>query len=235
MRGRIAWRWGGFGCPYAEVVEPLVVGFDLDLTLINSRPGIGATYRALSARTGVFIDSDAALHRLGPPLEVELALWFPATDVSAMADEFRRIYPDFAVTSSPALPGVVESFAAVRRHAGRIIVITGKYEPNAQRHLRHLGLAVDAVVGWAWAEGKMVAMLTHGTHVYVGDHPADMAGARAAPPPTPLGGLTGDHSEAELLDAGADVVLPDLSDFPAWLDSYRSTARISVGLGGTDR
>jgi phosphoglycolate phosphatase len=216
-------------------VEPLVVGFDLDLTLIDSRPGIGATYRALSDSTGVFIDSDAVVRRLGPPLEVELATWFPADDVDAMANEFRRIYPDFAVTASPELPGVRESFAAVRGHQGRIIVITGKYEPNAQRHLRHLGLAVDAVVGWAWAEGKVAAMLTHGTHVYVGDHPADMAAARSAHPTKAVGVLTGDHTEAELLAAGADVVLADLSSFPAWLDDYLTTDRISVGLGGTDR
>jgi phosphoglycolate phosphatase len=216
-------------------VKPLVVGFDLDLTLIDSRPGIGAAFRALSASTGVFIDCEAVVRRLGPPLDTELALWFPADEIEAVADEFRRIYPDFAVTASPALPGAFESFAAVRRHDGQVVVITGKYEPNARRHLSHLGLAADAVVGWAWAEGKVAAMLAHGTEIYVGDHPADMAAARAAHPTTAIGVLTGEHSEAELVDAGADVVLPDLSEFPAWLDDYRSTARISVGLGGTDR
>ena len=33
------------------------VGFDLDMTLIDSRPGIAATYQELSARTGVAIDA----------------------------------------------------------------------------------------------------------------------------------------------------------------------------------
>jgi phosphoglycolate phosphatase len=216
-------------------VQPLVVGFDLDLTLIDSRPGISATLRALSAHTGVFIDHEAAVRRLGPPLDVELALWFPAEEVPAMGDAFRRLYPDFAVTSSPALPGAAESFAAVRRHSGQIIVITGKYEANAHRHLNHLGLVADTVVGWAWAEGKVAAMIAHATQVYVGDHPADMVAARAAHPTTAVGVLTGEHSEAELLDAGADVVLSDLSEFPAWLDDHRCAPRISVGLGGTDR
>jgi phosphoglycolate phosphatase len=31
---------------------------------------------------------------------------------------------------------------------------------------------------------------------------------------------TGPVSAAELADAGADVVLGDLTEFPAWLDSY---------------
>lgn len=212
-----------------------MVGFDLDLTLIDSRPGIAAAFSALSAHTGVFIDGEAAVRRLGPPLDVELARWFPADQVPAMGAEFRRLYPDVAVSTSPALPGAIESFAAVRRHAGQIIVITGKYEANARLHLAHLGLTADVVVGWAWAEGKVTAMLAHATTIYVGDHPADMLAARAAHPTRAIGVLTGEHSEAELLEAGAELVLPDLSEFPAWLDDHRATSRISVGLGDTDR
>ena len=54
----------------------LVVGFDLDMTLVDSRPGIRAVYDALAAESGIAIDSAAAVSRLGPPLEDELALWF---------------------------------------------------------------------------------------------------------------------------------------------------------------
>ncbi|MCZ9344745.1 HAD family hydrolase, partial [Streptomyces sp. TRM76130] len=45
------------------------VGFDLDMTLIDSRPGIHACYVELSARTGTHVDADLAVTRLGPPLE----------------------------------------------------------------------------------------------------------------------------------------------------------------------
>jgi phosphoglycolate phosphatase len=54
-----------------------VVGFDLDMTLVDSRPGIRASFEALSAETGVDIDVDMILSRLGPKLESELARWFP--------------------------------------------------------------------------------------------------------------------------------------------------------------
>ena len=208
-------------------VAPLVVGFDLDLTLVDSRPGIAAAYRALSDRTGVYIDADAAVTRLGPPLEVELALWFPADQVPAMADEYRLLYATAAIAASPALPGAVEAFAAVREHDGRIVVITGKFEPNARLHLTHLGLVADAVVGWAWAESKVTAMTEHGVGVYLGDHPADMAAARAVPA-TAIGVLTGAHSADELHAAGADTVLANLTDFPQWLEQ-----RHDVGWVGT--
>ena len=42
-------------------MSAFVVGFDLDMTLIDSRPGIAATYRALSEETGVPVDIDAAV------------------------------------------------------------------------------------------------------------------------------------------------------------------------------
>ena len=208
-------------------MAPLVVGFDLDLTLVDSRPGIAATLRALSDRTGVFIDADAAVTRLGPPLDVELALWYPIAEVAAMADLFRQLYPTTAIASSPALPGAIEAFAAVRARGGRVVVITGKFEPNARLHLAYLGLEADAVVGWAWAEGKVSAMTEYGVTVYLGDHPADMAAARAVPA-TAIGVLTGAHSADELRAAGADTVLENLTDFPQWLEQ-----RHDVGWVGT--
>ncbi|GAA1827530.1 HAD family hydrolase [Luedemannella flava] len=203
---------------------PLVVGFDLDLTLVDSRPGIAAVYRALSAETSVFIDADAAVTRLGPPLDEELARWFPEAHVAPMADRFRALYPSHAVAASPALPGVRESISAVRARSGRVIVITGKYAPNARLHLNHLDLVVDEVVGWAWAETKTTALLEHGVGVYVGDHPADMraavAGGAAA-----VGVTTGDWGPDDLTSAGADIVLADLRDFPAWLNDYAASLR----------
>ena len=94
----------------------LVVGFDLDMTLIDSRPGIAAALDALSAETGVHIDSAAAVSRLGPPLDEELALWFPADQVPPMADRFRALYPDLAITPTEMLPGAREAVDAVHRH-----------------------------------------------------------------------------------------------------------------------
>ena len=40
-------------------MPPLVVGFDLDMTLIDSRPGVIATFDALNARIGTAIDGVA--------------------------------------------------------------------------------------------------------------------------------------------------------------------------------
>jgi phosphoglycolate phosphatase len=197
----------------------LTVGFDLDMTLIDSRPGIHAAYRALSAETGVHIDADLAVSRLGPPLEQEIALWFPEERVREICERYREIYPVHAIAPTLPMPGAREAVAAVRKLGGRAIVVTAKYEPSAQLHLRHLGIEPDAVIGGLWAEGKARALSEHGARVYVGDHVGDVRGALAA------GALsvavpTGPCGEAELRAAGADVVLSDLTALPEWLTAY---------------
>ncbi|MEU7662555.1 HAD family hydrolase [Streptomyces lincolnensis] len=196
------------------------VGFDLDMTLIDSRPGIRACYQALAERTGTYIDADLTVTRLGPPLVEELIHWFPADQVAAMADLYRSMYPSIAIAASPAMPGAREAIAAVRQAGGRAIVVTAKFEPNAKLHLEHLGIEPDAVIGDLWAEQKAEALREHGAGVYVGDHLGDIRGARAA------GALsvavpTGPCDAGELAEAGADVVLTDLTEFPAWLAAYR--------------
>ena len=93
-------------------VPELVVGFDLDMTLIDSRPGIQAVWDLLAAETGVPIDTDLVVSRLGPPLTWEMANWFPPEQVDAMVSRYREHYPSHAITGSLPLPGVLESLAA---------------------------------------------------------------------------------------------------------------------------
>ncbi|MFM9590118.1 HAD family hydrolase [Streptomyces scabiei] len=197
----------------------LTVGFDLDMTLIDSRPGIHACYEALAARTGTYIDADLAITRLGPPLADELACWFPAADIPAMAELYRAMYPAIAIAATPAMPGAPEAIAAVRAAGGRAIVVTAKYEPNAKLHLEHLGIEPDVVVGDLWAEAKAAALREHAASVYVGDHTGDVRGARTAQAYA-VAVATGPCDERELREAGADVVLADLTAFPAWLTSH---------------
>lgn len=188
------------------------VGFDLDMTLIDSRPGIAATYRALSARTGVPIDADAAAGRLGPPLVQEMVRWFPAPEVPAAVATYRALYPDHAIAPTRLLPGAAEAVAAVRALGGQALVVTAKHEPLARLHLDHLNLDVDTVAGDLWAEGKAAAL--RGALAYVGDHVADVRAARSAGC-TSIAVATGPCTPAEL--SSADHLLTDLTEFPPLL------------------
>ena len=196
------------------------VGFDLDMTLIDSRPGIRACWVELSERTGTYVDADLVVTRLGPPLQEEMAHWFPADRVPAMADLYRELYPTYAISGTRAMPGAREAIRAVQEAGGRAIVVTAKWEPNAKLHMEHLGMEPDAVIGNLWAEGKGEALREHGASVYVGDHVGDVRGARIAEAFS-VAVTTGPCSAEELTEAGADVVLGDLTEFPGWFSDYR--------------
>ncbi|GAA3543032.1 HAD family hydrolase [Nocardioides daeguensis] len=197
----------------------LVVGFDLDLTLIDTVPGFRDVLRELGRELGVDFPVEEMTQRLGPPLELLLAPYLPAAQIPAAGDRFRALYPDHAIANVPVLPGAHEAIAAVRRHGGRVVVVTGKYGPNAQLHLDHTGLDVDLLEGWVWGVGKAEALRREGASIYVGDHVHDVEGARAAAV-TSVSVLTGGCSAEELCAAGTDVVLPGLGDFPGWLDAH---------------
>ena len=210
----------------------LSVGFDLDMTLIDSRPGIKAAYEALAAETGTHIDAELAITRLGPPLELELAHWFPEEERAAAAERYRELYPRYAIGPTLAMPGAREAMEAVRGApgGGRAIVVTAKHQPNAEQHLAHVGIEPDSVTGWLWAEAKAEALREHGAAVYVGDHTGDVLGARTAGALS-VAVATGPCGEDELRAAGADVVLPDLTAFPEWLDGYLRTAHADAHAG----
>ncbi len=206
---------------------PLVVGFDLDMTLIDTVPGFGAVLRALGAELGVDFPVEEMTGRLGPPLDHLLAPYLAAEEIPAAGDRFRALYPDHAVAPVPALSGAHEALAAVRRHRGRTVVVTGKFPENAHRHLDHVGLDVDVLEGWVWGVGKAEALRREGASIYVGDHVHDVEGALAAGVLS-VSVLTGGCTRAELVDAGTHVVLDDLTEFPAWLDEHLLSTRLAA-------
>jgi uncharacterized protein len=205
----------------------LVVGFDLDLTLIDTAAGVVATLDALSAEIGVEIPSHELAAALGPPLDQMLAPYLPAAELAAATDRFRALYPDHAIHPTPALAGATEALAAVRRHHGRVLLVTGKYTPNAQLHVDHLALDVDLVAGMVWGEGKAAVLREEGASIYVGDHVHDVAGALAAGAVS-VSVLTGGSTREELVAAGTHVVLDDLGAFPDWLDEHLLTTRLTA-------
>src|SRR5690349_5600270 len=195
------------------------------MTLIDTVVGFAATLDVLGAELGVEFPTAEMTAQLGPPLDLLLGPHLAPELIAGAVDRFREIYPDTAVVPTPAFPGVAAALAAVRRHHGRIVLVTGKYTPNAQLHVDHLGLDVDVVEGRVWGTGKGAVLRRHDADVYVGDHVHDVEGARAAGI-TSVSVLTGGSTRAELEEAGTDVILTDLEEFPAWLDGHLLETRL---------
>lgn len=203
------------------------MGFDLDMTLIDTVPGFGATLDALGVELGVAFPIEDLTSKLGPPLDQTLSEFLPSESIASAIDRFRALYPAHAIAPTLAFPGTHESLAAVRRHGGRILLVTGKFTPNAVLHVEALGLDVDHVEGQVWGTGKGDVLRAEGASIYVGDHTHDVEGALAAGILS-VSVLTGGCTREELLEAGTHVVLNDLTEFPAWFEGHVLAERLAA-------
>jgi phosphoglycolate phosphatase len=214
-----------------------VVGFDLDMTLVDSADGITATLAAaVHSRPGgedVQITRDQVWPWVGLPLEATVQALAPQTDVDQVVREYRAHYAEIGVPLTRLLPGAAEALRAVRAAGGRVLVISAKAEIGVRDVLAQVGLdgpdLPDVVVGGLFGAAKGTRLVAENAEVYVGDHSGDVQAARVA------GALsvvvcTGPQTAATLVKAGADVVLDDLLGFPDWLSTFLSgSARSRVG------
>jgi len=201
---------------------------------VTARPLVQLPQMAGRTEPEIFFDAlalngvslrDAESERLLAPFGAELA-----TSLAA-----RR---DLLAAQGQLLPGAAESLAAVANEAGvTASVLTGSSRPNATLKLRAFGLDryVDLTVGGfagsdpypkgallrvtrQRAEEKYKVAFTERATVYVADSPRDVEAARIGGARS-LAVASGRASSAELRDAGADAVLPDLTD-PAALTAF---------------
>lgn len=220
---------GAYPAEVAHLTSPdaLTVGFDLDMTLVDSRAGIVATVREVLDELGTTISDEQVWHGIGTPLEQMFAPFVAADEVPRAVQRYRELYPTTGVPGITLLPGAVESLDAVRRLHGRVAVVSTKVEAAVRLVLDEVGLTPDVVSGGLFAGDKALALAEHGVSVYVGDHVGDVAGSRAARA-TSVAVATGPQTADELRAAGADVVLSSLTELPDWLEEHVLDQRLAV-------
>jgi phosphoglycolate phosphatase len=196
------------------MTTPGPAGFDLDMTLIDSKRAIMASFAGVAADTGVAIDPAGVDSRLGIKLEDELAHWFPPGEIDDAVRIYRAYYLRLMGPLTQLLPGAAEALAAVRAAGASAVVITAKLERTARLSLDGVGLSADGLYADVHGPQKAAVLIRIGAAVYVGDTPADMAAAVTGGA-YPVGVATGSFTGAELRAAGAAAVLSSLTEFPA--------------------
>jgi phosphoglycolate phosphatase len=206
------------------------VGFDLDMTLIDSRPAIMAAWRAVAEETGARIDLAEVDLRMGIKLEDEVAYWFPAAECERGAACYRRHYIALAPALTTLLPGAAEALAAVRQAGEEAVIVTAKHATSVEPSLGAVGLAADRLFTHVHGAEKAEVLARLSAAAYVGDTPADMeaAGSAAA---LAVGVPTGSFDASQLTGAGADVVLSSLLEFPSWYARQRAGLQAHGGAG----
>ena len=219
----------------ASVTELLSVGFDLDLTLVDSHERIISAYIRALRDLGVEVSAEDLVPHLGIPLTHTAAVLAPAIDADALVLRYRHYYDEPDAPRTLPMPGAAEALRCVRAAGGRTVVVSAKFTPAVHRALDEAGLTelVDVVYGELFAEDKATALIAEGASIYVGDHPGDMAAARAASAYA-VGVASGANDQLALSAAGADLALPDLGTFVTWLPrhvSERARARNAATTG----
>jgi len=191
------------------------VGFDLDMTLVDTRRGIGLALSALAEQTRRPIDVASIVASLGPPIGEALAPWFSSDELPDAVHTFRTHMADVGAVNADPLPGAAEALDAARAAGYSVAVVTSKLEHLASATLQHAGLEVDQIFGNTWATGKADPLRSANAVCFIGDHPGDMVAAVTARIPG-LGVTTGSSTEQELIEAGAQRVASSLCEFPEW-------------------
>lgn len=196
-----------------------MVGFDLDMTLVDSRDGITFTMEQVLGELGISVARDEIFQTIGIPLWDSFALWIRPDQVDDAVARYRDIYKTVGIPITTVMPGARESIKAIREHGGRTMVVSAKLERAVRTIIDLLDLGVDVVRGDLFAEAKAIALREEHADIYVGDHIGDVLGAKAADAVS-VAVATGPTTAEELQAAGADTVLADLTEFPEWLDSW---------------
>lgn len=186
------------------------VGFDLDMTLVDSSAAMTVALNAVARRLGVDIDVESCVRSIGAPLRDQLARWIPPERMEEAMTVLAEAFVNEGVLKVRPLPGAKAVLSRIRGGGGRVLVVTTRRERVARLCLRRAGLTVDGVSGGLDPAGKADVLRDSGAGWYIGDHPLDMAAAVTAGIPG-IGVTTGFHSGDELTAAGATVVLPDLA------------------------
>ena len=200
-----------------------VIGFDLDMTLVDSADAIVDSVLHTAAVFGGTADDAVVRAGVGLPLDLVFPDLIPGVPYAEALTVYRARYLSHGLAMQSLLPGAQDALEQVTTDGYRVVVVSAKKDTHVRAVLDEVGLSayVADIVGERYAETKSEALLEHGATAYVGDHPGDVRGAIGAGA-VAVAVATGPTSADLLRAAGADVVLRDLTEFPAWWRTFRS-------------
>jgi phosphoglycolate phosphatase len=202
--------------------------FDLDGTLSDSKKDLVAAINHTLKSFGFGELSEERIVSLIGKGVSQLLSRFSGGDGAAKYETF-RVYMEHLdkhlLDSTKPFPGVVETLAGITKKKA---VVTNKFKHMADRVIEGLGISdmIDLVVGADTAgsmkpypEPIIFAVKQFGADpartVMVGDTPDDIKAARAAGV-IPCGVTYGFGTRKDLKDAGAEIIIEDISELPTY-------------------
>lgn len=201
--------------------------FDLDGTLVDSKPGIIESFKYALSCYGITENDEEKLNSfIGPPIHVSMANSYGFDEKKALEATllYRQRYAEKGIFECTLYPKVKSTLEFLRKNNKIIGLATSKPQPYAEQVLKNFGIDgfFDHIQG-ADLLGKfcekidiinacMAALkLDKNTTLMVGDRKFDTLGAKAAGIKC-AGVLCGYGGRTELETTGADYIINDVGD-----------------------
>jgi phosphoglycolate phosphatase len=211
--------------------------FDLDGTLTDPAPGIGACFLHSARALGHTTLTEADVRRfIGPPIREAFSDILGTQDAERIEEAvriYRERFSTLGLFENAVYPGVHDALARLGAAGHALSLVTSKPAVYAERIVDHFGLrpAVTRVYGAELSgerstKAELVAYALAGERLaaaeacMIGDREHDVRGAKAHGVAT-IGVTWGYGSRAELEAAGADCVV----------DSFEAMMAAVAGLG----
>lgn len=219
---------------------PQAILFDLDGTLVDSVPDIATSVNNLLATeslAALSIDEVRSMIGNGIAKLVERAfkareITFDGDGLQSMSGRMMEIYKDHLTDKTVLLEGADEILRAYAKVGIKLAVVTNKPEAFSRRIVDHFGLSnvIHSVVGGDTCPTRKPApdMLHHalaelGAHVsralMVGDSPADINAAKAAPMASVA--VRGGYTNVPVEQLGADIIIDNLHHLPSAIEKLK--------------
>ncbi len=184
--------------------------FDLDGTIIDSEPGITATFDYTLSQFGISYPREQMRAFLGPPLSESFARLVRPEEVDRCVEIYRRRYAEDGIYRCAVYPGIPDVFRQLKEQGWTVCLATSKLREAAVTILDRFELTpFFDLIGGSSADGSietkeevlrsiLPALEAQGRHgVMIGDRFHDMEGAARCGLPA-VGVLYGYGDEAEL-------------------------------------
>ena len=156
-----------------------VIGFDLDMTLVNSSEAI--VFSAISAIRSFVpqanIDEMEIRREIGLPIKDLITRYVGSLNSNDAYENYKKFYINEGLGLSSEIDGAKSTVIEMQLKGYSTCVITAKDQNVAELQLRHLGFPSIKVFGNCFGSDKTRAMLAFECTHYVGDHYHDYLAA----------------------------------------------------------
>ena len=164
-----------------EPQPPFVVGFDLDMTLVDPATGRRRDLpRASAPRPASRSTASSRPPGWGRCSRSSWPSGRRPSGSRSSPSATARTSPPSASRAPACCPARPRRSPRSASEGGRIGHRQREERARGPATVERLGLAPDEVVGWIWGPDKGEALRERGASVYVGDHTGDMLAARTA-------------------------------------------------------